>query len=425
MSVCPFNFKDTIEQAISTLSFNYSFDITTSITAVDTSNVLNEGLSIKQSPKAPAIILSLGGRTSKAVMSIGMNGKLSSFNLYNAYITKVFPKFKKLDNAYSFVIEGISANSVNGEKIMIFIPINPPSLTNKLEGQGNQFFSIHSALTSINKLKEASYDLNVDFNKIIPEENFYYYTYTDSSGTSYNIIAFDTSNLSYDTTFEKILDGSLNIKSSEYFSSIKEKNNATISYPLFISTSNPSNQDIITTSLEDNIYIDCQPVDLINKEGGNYMQTTMKEAMGLITYLEVSFPYLIMIVFIILLVIFIFSISSFLKKNLAGDIDSGKIDLIGSMIDSMKKISVFGKSSATTVAGGVIYGAKATASGVSSSAGAVKRGAVSMVYKKPSEAPAPKKNQVAPAPEPPKPPKIELAKLPAKAPAASGTALKL
>ena len=48
------------------------------------------------------------------------------------------------------------------------------------------------------------------------------------------------------------------------------------------------------------------------------MQTTIKEAVGLITYLEVSFPYLILIVFLTLLIIFIYSISSFFTKKVLG-----------------------------------------------------------------------------------------------------------
>jgi hypothetical protein len=310
MSVCPFDFSNTIEQSIDTLAFNYSFDIIPSITTVNTSNSLNEGISIKQTPKIPSIILSLGGRTTRTVMSIGINGKITGFNLYNSYITKVFPKIKK-GSSYSFVIEGLSLQNTNGEKILVYIPLNQGT-----GSKSNMFYPMEAALTSESKtLRDNSTDLSIDFNKFIPETKYYYHTYTDSSSTLYHIITFDTSLLSYDATFGNILSTSLDKKTTDYLSEIKEKNNATISYPLFVSTSNPINQDVIPNTFEDNIYIDCQPVDLLNNEGKNYLQTTVKEAVGLVSYIERSFPYLIFIVFLSLLIYFIYSLSSFIKSQ--------------------------------------------------------------------------------------------------------------
>ena len=315
MSVCPFDFTNTIEQNIDMLSLSYSFDITSSITTVNTTNPLNEGVSMNQSPKVPAIILNLGGRTSKAVLSIGINGKLTTFNLYDAYITKVFPKIKK-GSSYNFVIEGIATKNVNGEKILIYIPLNPKLGTNTVGTTGNPFYPIETALTSdSNTLTDIASELNVDFNKLIPTNKYYYHTYTDTSKTLYNIITFDESNLTYGTIFGKILSASLDKKTTDYFSEIKEKNNATISYPLFMSITNPINQDIVTNSLDDNIYIDCQPTDLLNNEGGNYLQTSVKEMVTLVAYLERAFPYIIIIVFLTLLIIFTLSLSSFFKKH--------------------------------------------------------------------------------------------------------------
>jgi Na+-transporting methylmalonyl-CoA/oxaloacetate decarboxylase gamma subunit len=310
MSVCPFDFSNTIEQSIDTLAFNYSFDIIPSITTVNTSNSLNEGISIKQTPKIPSIILSLGGRTTRTVMSIGINGKITGFNLYNSYITKVFPKIKK-GSSYSFVIEGLSLQNTNGEKILVYIPLNQGT-----GSKSNMFYPMEAALTSESKtLRDNSTDLSIDFNKFIPENKYYYHTYTDSASTLYHIITFDTSLLSYDPNFGNILSTSLDKKTTDYLSEIKEKNNATISYPLFVSTSNPINQDVIPNTFEDNIYIDCQPVDLLNNEGKNYLQTTVKEAVGLVSYIEKSFPYLIFIVFLSLLIYFIYSLSSFIKSQ--------------------------------------------------------------------------------------------------------------
>ena len=312
MSVCPFNFKNITEQKIDTLSLNYSFDITTSFNTIDTTNALNEGLPMNQTPKPPAIIISLGGRTSKTVMSIAINGKNTGFTIYNAYITKVFPNFKNT-NSYSFVIQGISSKNVSGEKMLLFIPLNP--VTNVLASRGNKFNSIESALTgNRNTLKDTSSELNINFNDIIPDGEFYYYTYSDSTRTKYHMIGFDSSDLSYSPDFEKILTTSLSKTKQLYFDVVKEKNNPDLAYPLFSST-NSVNKDVISEAVEDNIYIDCQPIDLLQNEKGNYMQTTIKETVGLITYLEVTFPYLIIIVFITLLVVFIFSISSFLRKN--------------------------------------------------------------------------------------------------------------
>jgi hypothetical protein len=128
----------------------------------------------------------------------------------------------------------------------------------------------------------------------------------------------------------------LDKKTTDYFSEIKEKNNATLSYPLFMSTSNPINQDVITNSFEDNIYIDCQPVDLLKNEGGNYLQTTVKEAVGLISYIEKAFPYLIIIVFLTLLIIFTYSISSFIKKNFVASTEGPEMPKVDSLYKRMK-----------------------------------------------------------------------------------------
>jgi len=327
MSVCPFIFKQNTETPIETLSLNYSFDVINSITTIDTTNELNEGLSINQTPKIPAIILNLGGRTSNANMSIGINGKVTPFNLYDAYITNVFPKIKN-NNEYSFVIEGFSSQNIGGEKILIYIPINPVGITS---GE-NPFSLLVSALVNEStppKLKEITNNINIDFNKFIPNNKYYYYNYTDSIQTTYNIISFDSSNLSYDTNFGNILSASFNKdknpKSKMYFEQIGSKDVAINTTPLYISKSNPTNQDVITKSYEDNIYIDCQPTDNVNKDSeDNYMQSSVKQALGLVKYIEISFPYIIFIICLTLIVICIFSLSSILKKYVSTTVSDSK-----------------------------------------------------------------------------------------------------
>ena len=308
MTNCPLKFADNTETPIPTLSFNYSFDIIDAITTMDTNNELNTGISINQKNKIPAIILNFGGRSANPNMAIAINGKTTLFNLYNAYITKKFPVLKT-ENAYSFVIEGFSSQNITGEKILVFIPINPVGTSSK-----NEFSSMVNALKSeSNTLNPSSRAINIDLNRFIPEDNFYYYNYKDSNKTVYNIIAFDKSKLFYDTNFANILETLLKDKTLNYTNQVGSGDTATNTTPIYISTSKPSNQEAIGPTFEDNIYIDCQPTEnLGNKE--NYMQATVKEAVGLIKYLEISFPYLIFIVCLTLLVIAIFSISYYLGK---------------------------------------------------------------------------------------------------------------
>ena len=309
MSNCPLNFASNTETPVSTLSFNYNFDMLDSVTTMDTSNELNTGISINQQNKIPAIILNLGGRTANINMSIAINGKTTTFNLYDAYITKKSPKFSST-NVYSFVIEGFSSQNITGEKILVFIPLNPVGTTNAT----NQFASMISALKSdSNTLNPSSRGINMDFNKYIPSDTFYYYNYKDTNQTLYNIIGFDKSSLFYDTNFGNLLDKLLVEKTSVYETNVGSGDTATNTTPLYKSTSNASNQDALSPTFEDNIYIDCQPTENLEVQE-NYMQATVKEAIGIIKYLEISFPYLIFIVFLTLLVVTIFSISYFLGK---------------------------------------------------------------------------------------------------------------
>jgi len=308
MSNCPLNFVSNTETSIPTLTFNYTFDIIDAITTMEPSNELNTGISIKQKNKIPAVILNLGGRTANPNMALAINGKTTLFNLYDAYITKKSPKFSS-DNAYSFVIEGFSSENVTGEKILVFIPLNPVS-----GNSDNQFSSMISALKSdSNTLNPTSRGINIDFNKYIPPDTFYYYNYKDTDQTLYNIIGFDKSSLFYDTNFGNLLDNLLKDKTDVYNSQVGSGDTATNTTSLYKSTTKSLNQDAITPTFEDNIYIDCQPTENLGVKE-NYMQATVKEAIGLIKYLEISFPYLIFVVCLTLLVIAIFSISYFLGK---------------------------------------------------------------------------------------------------------------
>ncbi len=309
MSNCPLIFTSNTETPVSTLSFNYTFDIVDSITTMLPSNELNTGLSINQQNKIPAIILNLGGRSANPNMAIGINGKTTTFNLYDAYITKKFPVFSS-KNTYSFVIEGFSSENITGEKILVFIPLNPVGTTNTT----NEFSSMISALKSdSNGLNPSTRGININFNKYIPTDTFYYYNYKDKNRTLYNIIAFDKSALFYDTNFGNLLDNLLKDKTDIYTTQVGSSDTATNTTSLYKSTSKSSNQDAISPTFEDNIYIDCQPTENLG-EKENYMQSTVKEAVGLIKYIEISFPYLIFIICLTLLVIAIFSISYFLSK---------------------------------------------------------------------------------------------------------------
>ena len=307
MTNCPLNFTSNTETPVSTLSLNYTFDIIDSITTMTPDNELNTGISIKQKNKIPAIILNLGGRKPGANIAIAINGKTTLFNLYDAYITKKCTKFKTL-NSYAFVIEGFSNQNITGEKVLIFIPLNP------LGTKSNSFAPVIAALKSDkDTLNPSSSGLNIDFNKLIPKETFYYYNYKDTSQTLYNIIGFDNSNLFYDTNFGNLLDTLLTAKTDAYNTEVRSSDTATNTTSLYLSTSKPSEQDEILPTFEDNIYIDCQPTENLGPKE-NYMQATVKEAIGIIKYLEISFPYLIFVVCLTLLVIAIFSISYFLTK---------------------------------------------------------------------------------------------------------------
>jgi hypothetical protein len=322
MSNLPLKFRTNTEISIPTLSFNYTFDIIDNITTTDPSNELNTGISINQRFKIPAIILNLGGRKPNPNMAIAINGKTTLFNLYDAYITKKSTQFSTT-NEYSFVIQGISTQNVTGEKILVFIPLNPVNMNSN---STNNFSSMISALKSeSDTLNPTSNGLNIDLNKYIPSDTFYYYNYKDSNKTLYNIIAFDKSKLFYDTNFGTLLESLLKDKTDIYNNQVGSSDTATNTTPLYKSTSKALNQDSISPTFEDNIYIDCQPTENLG-EKENYMQATVKEAVGILKYLEISFPYLIFVICLSLLVICIYSISYFLGKMSGGEAAGAAIE---------------------------------------------------------------------------------------------------
>lgn len=305
MTACPFNFIASPKPEIDTLSFNYSFDNINSITTVLPSDVLNDGISINQTPKIPAILINLTGASSKPNMSISINGKTTTFNLYDAYITKKFPIIKK-DNSYSFVIEGFSFQNISGEKILIFIPLNIISGDNK---SLNPFTDMLNALVSdSNNINHSKSNISIDFNTFIPKELYYYYNYTDSRNTLYNIIAFDSSSLCYDTKLANLLATEIDNseKYKKYTNDIGSKDTPTNTTPIYLSTSNPTNQDSLSSTFEDNIYIDCQPTDNLEKKD-NYMHSILKESSSIIEQIEKFSPVILFIVFLSLFVMFILS----------------------------------------------------------------------------------------------------------------------
>jgi len=344
MSVLPLKFEANSVSPIENLTFNHSFDTITEVKGSrptkknsDTSETYNPGLSINQIPKIPAFLLNLGGRSSKPNMALSVNGRTYTYHLNCAYITQNFPEIKIKTNIYSFVLEGFYSDDIVSQKILIFIPLN---LFTKGSKGNDPFKPLHEALTTNAtppELNLNSYNISIDLNTFIPDESFYYYNYVDSSKTEYKIVAFEQSNLYYDSIFSNILEDIF--RDVEY--DVKLKDTAVNTVSIFSSMSTPTVQDAIEKSFEDNIYIDCQPTNTLGQPKDNYMKKALDEADGILDYFEKAFPYIFFIIVITLLVIFIFLLNKF--KDIDGNVISiitSPVRVFGSMFATGSKPSV-------------------------------------------------------------------------------------
>jgi len=243
----------------STLHLSYNFDMISSI------EVNQEGtLDISQKTPIKAIEISLGGRTSNPNISISMDAVTRLFNLNSAYITDTYPHIKDEPITKCFIIEGYSIENVTKEKVLVCLPMSLVTNTT------NVFHPLESAIIN----RENNIQLNL--NKFIPKNDiktdyYSYYKTTDDLGNLIHVVFFSQSELGYTSAFTT----PVNLPGYTTNKSVVVNKTTTLAMQ----------HNNMNTQFEDNIYIDCVPVDVVNQEEKNYMQIDKTNATYLTDFL--------------------------------------------------------------------------------------------------------------------------------------------
>jgi hypothetical protein len=267
-----FNTIDVVKN--NTLHLSYVFDV------IDNVEANEENLPIKQDFQIKGIHVNLSGKTSNPNISVSIDGTTHLFTLNNAYITDKYPHLKEDVLDCAFVIEGYSIVNIKKERVLIFLPMKKTTLTT------NVFYPLEQAIVNKGPIK------GLTFNDYIPhstleKDSYTYYSHTDNDGFFYHVLYFKTSPLEYTLalTIPKNDEG----YKSEY--KIVQYKSASLA----------KQHDNISSQFEDNIYIDCVPVELENQKITKFMNFT-KDAGSI--YVDI----LLYIVYIVILTIIVYGI---------------------------------------------------------------------------------------------------------------------
>lgn len=323
MSALPLRFGSNSWSYLDRTSLSYSFDNITAMTINE-----NSKLPFNQTNEIPAITIELEGRTANPNIAFSLNGVTNLYNIQQIHISTHHPIVK--DNAQnsiqkSIVIEGYSNTDVQKNKIFIFIPIDPVGVSqndsNSLTAFNTIFTFLNDTTSNVNinsdNTKTIS-NLTFNINELIPSENFYVYQKTDNNSVNFTVIFFDKSKLFSNSKTISYLTNAFSKNKAEiaYNALGSEQHNTsfedtTKTFLLYKSNVKPTKKTSITTTFEDNIYIDCQPVDIPNEEKTFYFQKI--EGYG--DFLQVGFVYLFTIIFISILVYMIYNIKTIFKTG--------------------------------------------------------------------------------------------------------------
>jgi hypothetical protein len=289
-------------QSDPTLRFSYAFD---TITAIKEANSVTYGkLPVATSPELPAYLFTLTGPSANPNMSITTNGNTTTFGLRNIYITKCIPNVDtKVDDSdsYSFVIEGYSTKDVDSVKILVFIPLTKDNTGNTM----NAFSNFDNYVTTGNSQPLSA---NLNLGTFIPGSPYYHYLYKDSNSINYHVVFFPFNNLlTYDEA-SPIMGRIVNDPN------IRDFNGNGYSDPAYTanqSIGSPNNMDSISDLFDESIFIDCQPVEVLNEESGLFIKmngTKMSD------YMDMSLTYIFIILVIGGIIWIIFKLKTWIRS---------------------------------------------------------------------------------------------------------------
>jgi hypothetical protein len=177
-------------------------------------------------------------------LSISSKGVTHLFTLNSLYLCRWYPHKTLPSDQISLVIEGTHQKNPS-EKLLLYIPVSK-SATAKVP-----FQLIETTITTTPMTGTM-----LDLNPFIPKKRFSYYTYENV--TKYHVAFFEESDLKYSAT--------LSIPDFAVVGTAKP------AYPetpkietLYLSKDTPVYRKALSDTFQDNIYIDCVPVDLLEK----------------------------------------------------------------------------------------------------------------------------------------------------------------
>jgi hypothetical protein len=248
MSNLPVTFAKTDIIRNTSLHLSYSFD---KILSIEPS--IGE-MPFEQNYKIKALNINLEGRTSNPNISVSIDSHTTLFTLNMCYVTNIYPHEIEDTIHSAFVIEGYSVEHVNKERVMIYLPMN------ELVDVNNKFYPLEQAI--ILNAPNTKIENGLDLNEFIPSTSvdtdcYTYYKHSDNNGTIFHIIYFKQSSLGYTNA--------LNVPvNSDYKSGAKVINSK--------SSTVAKQHSSMTNDFEDDIYIDCVPVDLLEQNKSKYLK---------------------------------------------------------------------------------------------------------------------------------------------------------
>ena len=299
-------------------------------------------------PEVKGLQLSVKGNLNEQAFAFTRNRRTQTYLLDTLYLAPLCPTYSNgpltTPTRQSLVIKGSSAEDTK-QVIYLYIPFETQTVESCIV-QVNKFDKMNRLLVNALNLKVSDINgTNIDLNKMIPNTPFQYYEIINDKKNT--ILFFDTSSLVLDSTVAIMIPTKM-----EYNQKTTNK-----TFTLYESVNGPENRRI-TQGMEDNIYIDCMPVELVNEDKKTYLKDipTLKGVNGLpvipipnaqglsfatdlidqtTSYLERSTHYILFLVFLSLMVFLIFSV----KKMFSKSADNVEEDILPLLKEIQKKVN--------------------------------------------------------------------------------------
>lgn len=299
-------------------------------------------------PEVKCLQLSVKGNLNEQAFAFTRNRRTQTYLLDTLYLVPLCPTYSNTPlstpTRQSLLIKGSSAEDTK-QVIYIYIPFEIQTVESSIV-QVNQFEKMNRVMVSSLNIGVVDINgINLDLNKMIPSTPYQYYEIINDKKST--IIFFDTSSLVLDSFFQNVIPTNM-----EYNQKTTNK-----TFTVYESMNGPENKRI-TQGMEDSIYIDCMPVDLVNEDKKTYLKDipAIKGVNGLpvipipniqglnyatdlidqtTSYLEKSTHYILFLVFLSLMVFLIFSV----KKMFSKSADNVEQDIIPLLKEIQKKVN--------------------------------------------------------------------------------------